>query len=66
MPTHFPILDTNRLLLRQITESDLPNVFLGLSLPDMVRYYGVSYNTLEETKVQMEWYRKLWAEQTGV
>ncbi len=65
MFSEFPVLHTNRLLLRQITDADLPRVFEGLSRPEMIQFYGVSYNTPEETQIQMEWYRKLREEQTG-
>ena len=48
MPTEFPIIKTQRLLLRQFVESDLHSVFKGLSHPDVIKYYGVSYKTPEE------------------
>lgn len=50
MTREFPIIKTDRLLLRQFVESDLENVFNGLSHPDIIKYYGVSYLTLEATK----------------
>src|SRR5690606_27063682 len=57
MPTiSFPTIKTHRLLLRQFTESDLENVFKGLSHPEVTKYYGVNYETLEETKEQMNWF----------
>ena len=52
----FPTLHTERLLLREILDQDLHYVFEGLSHPDVIRYYGVSYKSLEDTKAQMEWY----------
>lgn len=62
----FPILITKRLLLRQFTYSDLENVFKGLSHPDIIRYYGVSYKTLEETKEQMQFFKDLEDNDTGI
>lgn len=62
----FPILITKRLLLRQFTYSDLENVFKGLSHPDIIKYYGVSYTTLEETKEQMQFFKDLEAHETGI
>ena len=50
--TEFPILKTERLLLRQFVDTELENVFKGLSHPEIIRYYGVSYKTLEATKEQ--------------
>lgn len=65
-PKTFPTLKTNRLLLRQFTESDLENVFKGLSHPDIIKYYGVSYKTLEETKEQMKFFKDLEEHGTGI
>lgn len=62
----FPTIKTDRLLLRQIEESDLENVFLGLSHPDIVKYYGVSYKTIEETKEQMAFFADLEKNGSGI
>lgn len=62
----FPILKTQRFLLRQFVESDLENVYKGLSDPEIIKYYGVSYKTLEETKEQMEFFSNLEKEGTGI
>lgn len=59
-------LFTPRLVLREIIDTDLPNIFRGLSHPDVIRYYGVSYSTLEETKDQMAFYARIRMENTGI
>ena len=59
------IIHTDRLTLRPITDSDLPHIFEGLSHPDVIPYYGVSFKTLEETKEQMSWYSNLVKNNTG-
>lgn len=59
------ILHTTRLVLRPFSDDDLPFVFRGLSEPEMTRYYGVRYETLEATKTQMAWYRQLEEQGTG-
>ena len=56
MKEAFPTIKTERLLLRQFTDNDLENVFTGLSDPNVIRYYGVSYTTLEETKLQIKYF----------
>jgi len=63
---NFPIIKTNRLLLRQFVDGDLENVFKGLSDPDIIKYYGVSYKTLEETKEQMKFFADLEIKKTGI
>ena len=62
----FPIIKTKRLLLRQFIASDLENVYKGLSDPEIIKYYGVSYKTLEDTKAQMQFFVDLEKEGTGI
>lgn len=62
----FPEIKTPRLLLRQISSSDQPKIFEGLSHPDVIAYYGVSYATFEAAKAQMNWYESLWATGLGI
>lgn len=66
MTTDFPILKTERLLLRQFVDNDLENVFKGLSHPDIIKYYGVSYQTFEATKEQMSFFADLEKNETGI
>lgn len=58
-------LTTNRTILRPFIENDLENVYKGLSHPDIIKYYGVSYSTLEETKLQMNFFSDLVQNGTG-
>jgi ribosomal-protein-alanine N-acetyltransferase len=62
----FPILETERLTLCQFTAEDLENVFKGLSHPDVIKYYGVSFKTLAATKEQMDWFKNLEKTATGI
>ena len=62
----FPIIKTERLLLRQFIASDLENVYKGLSDPEIIKYYGVSYKTLEDTKAQMQFFVDLEKEGKGI
>lgn len=66
MKVNFPIIKTNRLYLRQFGENDLENVFKGLSHPDIVKYYGVSYDSLEATKEQLIWFETIEKTNTGI
>lgn len=60
-----PALQTERLLLRAIVEEDIQKVFEGLSHPEVIKYFAISYATLEETKAQMKWYADMVANDTG-
>ena len=62
----FPDLKTSRLHLRQITEADLENIFKGLSDPEVIKHYGVSYKSLEDTWEQLEWYAELERTHSGI
>ena len=64
--TEFPIIKTERLLLRQFVDNDLENVFKGLSHPEIIKYYGVSFQTLEATKEQMTFFADLYKNETGI
>lgn len=59
-------MTTGRLLLRPIVDSDIDNIFKGLSHPDIIKYYGVNYQTLEATKEQMTFYADLVSNETGI
>jgi ribosomal-protein-alanine N-acetyltransferase len=58
-------MKTDRLLLRSFEDSDIENVFKGLSHPDIIPYYGVAYDTLEATKEQMKFFTDLEKTETG-
>ncbi len=62
----FPVLRTKRLELRQITAADIHNIHSGLSNPEVIRFYGVSFLTLEATEEQMTWFKDLEKKGTGI
>ncbi len=52
--------------LKEIQDSDIEYIHKGLSDPDITKYYAVHFDTLEETKLQMEWYKNLKKDGTGL
>lgn len=62
----FPVLNTQRFNLREFTKNDLSNIYLGLSHPEVIKYYGVSYTSKEAAKEQLEWFKNLEKEETGI
>lgn len=66
MTGRFPSLTSQRLLLRPFADSDLMNVYSGLSDPEVIKYYGVSYDSPEATQAQMDFFRDLELNGTGV
>ncbi len=55
----------SRVKLRPITIEDHENIFRGLSHPDIIKYYGISFETLDATMEQMIWFRDLEEKGTG-
>lgn len=62
----FPVLESERTVLRQFKAADLENVFKGLSDPAVIKYYGISFDTLEATKEQMAWFADLEKNEKGI
>lgn len=66
MPIIFNPITTDLLLLRSIVGNDIDHVFKGLSNTEVIKYYGINYKTLEETKMQMDWFNNLAMQGTGI
>lgn len=62
----FPKIVTNRCVLRQIGSADQRQVFEGLSNEQVIKYYGISFATFEETKKQIDWYEDLYKFGKGI
>lgn len=62
----FPELHGERFRLRAFTAADQAAVFRALSHPEVIRYYGVSYKTLEATREQMDWFERIYKESSGI
>lgn len=61
-----PTLLSERLQLEEIKPEDQSFIFDGLSHPEVIPFYGVRYESFEETSAQMIWYRKMVAESSGL
>ena len=59
-------MKTQRLLLNVVKQNDIKHIYEGLSHPKVIKYYGVSYRTMEETQEQMVWYKDLLTSQKGI
>lgn len=59
-------LVTPRCVLREIVAEDIEAVFRGLSHPEVIRYYGISFDSLEATQEQMIWFKHLAETETGL
>ncbi len=62
----FPVLTTERLILRRFQQDDIGSVYKGLSHPEVIRHYGVSYGSMEATQEQMDWFEMIEREEKGL
>jgi ribosomal-protein-alanine N-acetyltransferase len=66
MENNISEITTENFLLRKFTESDLENVHRGLSNKEVIKYYGISFKTLEATKEQINWFSEIESNGTGI
>ncbi|RDI38508.1 GNAT family N-acetyltransferase [Falsibacillus pallidus] len=65
--SQFPLLQSDRLILKRATESDIESILAILSEKDVVRYTGLEpYETLADAKTELDWYERLIQEKTGI
>jgi ribosomal-protein-alanine N-acetyltransferase len=62
----FPEFSLQRVKLRRIRQADVEMVFAGLSNPEVIKHYGVSYTTLASTGAQMRWFEEILQERSGI
>ncbi|WP_230383620.1 GNAT family N-acetyltransferase [Pedobacter endophyticus] len=53
-------------MLRKIEENDLEDIYRGLSNPEVIKYYGIHYDSLPETLKQLQWFKALEENKTGI
>ena len=61
----FPELSSHRFLLKRIQPADQQFIFQGLSHPQVIEHYGVSYHSFESTAIQMVFYDQILNEGSG-
>ncbi len=62
----FPEITTERLLLRNIEQNDASVVLAGYSNPKIYNYISVAYHTLAEVQIQLNWYKEIFTNRTGM
>ncbi|GAB2775734.1 GNAT family N-acetyltransferase [Salinimicrobium soli] len=58
--------ETTRFILKEIIPEDIENIHRGLSDTRVTQYYAVHFETLEDTREQMDWYADLVKNGTGM
>src|SRR5688500_6364358 len=63
----FPLLETERLILRQPAAGDAPDVFRIFGDPRVMRYIGKpTLQSLDEAAAKVQLYRQAFEERTGI
>lgn len=67
MKKKFPVLETERLVLREIKTDDAVNLLEYLSDEEVMKYYGLEpFSSLEEALGEISWYERIFQEGTGI
>ncbi|RUL47433.1 MULTISPECIES: GNAT family N-acetyltransferase [Lysinibacillus] len=63
----FPVLETKRLVLRQVTQEDAASVFSYLSDEDVMKYYGLEpFTSINNALNEISWYESIRDNKTGM
>lgn len=63
----FPLLETNRLILREIAKNDAEALFAGFSNDEVLQYYGQeAMKTMEEAEAFVDFFTKSYQEKKGI
>lgn len=62
-----PIIETDRLILREVIKEDVADMFLYLSDKDVMKHMGLeAFQTEKETLDEIGWYQTIFKEATGI
>ena len=63
----FPVLETQRLILRKITNDDASNILTYLSDEEVMQYYGLApFSSIEDALDEISWYHSIEENKTGI
>lgn len=63
----FPILETNRLILRQVTKDDATSLLKYLSDKDVMKYVGLEpFKSVDDALDEIAWYASIYEKRTGI
>ena len=63
----FPVIETDRLILREINRDDAEDIFKYLSDQNVMKYYGLEpFKSIDEAMEEIGWYQSTFDEGSGV
>jgi [ribosomal protein S5]-alanine N-acetyltransferase len=67
MKNQFPIIETERLILREVTKADADDMLTYLSDPDVVKHMGLEpFRSVEDAYDEIAWYESIVNNGTGI
>ncbi|MFE1245077.1 GNAT family N-acetyltransferase [Fictibacillus sp. NPDC058756] len=67
MKNQFPIIETERLILREVTKADAEDMLTYLSDPDVVKHMGLEPSrSVEDAYDEIAWYESIVNKSTGI
>ncbi|GAB3070682.1 GNAT family protein [Salinicoccus sesuvii] len=65
--TDFPVLETDRLILRQVVPEDASNLLKYLSTEEVTRHMGLEpFKTIDDALEEISWYHSILEKSTGI
>ena len=63
----FPILETNRLLLRKVEKADANSILKYLSDKEVMKYHGLApFTSINDALSEISWYHSIFNEKSGI
>ncbi|WNF25192.1 GNAT family protein [Mesobacillus jeotgali] len=67
MEKKFPVIETDRLILKEIIRDDAEDIFKYLSDENVMKYYGLEpFKSIDEAMEEIGWYQSIFDEGSGV
>lgn len=67
MNNKFPLIETERLILREVTKADAKDMLAYLSDPDVVKHMGLDpFQSIEDAFEEITWYESIVKNGTGI
>ncbi|MCH4825391.1 GNAT family N-acetyltransferase [Planococcus halocryophilus] len=67
MKNKFPVIETDRLILREVVKEDAADMFRYLSDKDVMKHMGLkTFKTENEALDEIGWYQTIFTEATGI
>lgn len=63
----FPVIETDRLILRQVTKDDAESILEYLSDKDVMKHYGLEpFKSIDDALDEISWYQSIFEKKTGI